>query len=82
MRLVFVLFYKELATRPGIPTTMDVVVASMGLVLLLEATRRSLGAPMAVLAIVFIAYIFLGPGCPMPCLTGAPPCSAWSRICG
>src|SRR5690606_37597565 len=38
-------FYKELATRPGIPTTMDVVVASMGLVLLLEATRRSLGAP-------------------------------------
>nr|WP_321291503.1 TRAP transporter fused permease subunit [Alcaligenes phenolicus] len=57
-------FYKELAMRPGIPTTMDVVVASVGLVLLLEATRRSLGAPMAVLALIFIAYIFLGPWLP------------------
>lgn len=57
-------FYKELAMRPGIPTTMDVVVASVGLVLLLEATRRSLGAPMAVLAVIFIAYIFLGPWLP------------------
>ncbi|HRL21261.1 TRAP transporter permease [Alcaligenes sp. SDU_A2] len=57
-------FYKELATRPGIPTTMDVAVASVGLVLLLEATRRALGAPMAILAVVFIAYIFLGPWLP------------------
>src|SRR3546814_13576970 len=41
-------FYRELATRPGIPTLMDVVVASAGLLLLLEVTRRALGAPMAV----------------------------------
>src|SRR3546814_5347188 len=40
------LFYKELATRPGIPTTMDITVAAIGLVLLLEVTRRALGAPM------------------------------------
>src|SRR5690606_16057823 len=49
-------FYGELATRPGNPTTMDIVVASVGLVLLLEATRRALGWPMSVLAIVFILY--------------------------
>lgn len=58
------LFYNELALRPGIPTTMDVVVASAGLVLLLEVTRRALGAPMAVLGVIFIAYVMLGPWLP------------------
>ncbi len=58
------LFYKELATRPGLPTPMDIVVASGGLVLLLEATRRSVGWPMAVLAALFIAYAMLGPWMP------------------
>lgn len=58
------LFYKELATRPGIPTTMDVVVACTGLVLLLEVTRRALGAPMAVLGALFVAYALLGPWMP------------------
>ncbi len=57
-------FYKELATRPGIPTTMDITVAAIGLVLLLEVTRRSLGAPMAVLGTIFILYVFLGPWLP------------------
>ncbi len=58
------LFYNQLALRPGIPTTMDVVAASIGLVLLLEATRRALGMPMAVLGTVFILYVFLGPWLP------------------
>jgi TRAP transporter 4TM/12TM fusion protein len=58
------LFYKELATRPGQPTPMDIAVALTGLVLLLEATRRAVGWPMAVLALVFIAYSMLGPWMP------------------
>ncbi len=58
------LFYKELATRPGQPTTMDIVVATAGLVLLLEATRRAVGWPMAALAGLFIAYSMLGPYMP------------------
>ncbi len=58
------LFYKELATRPGQPTQMDIVVATIGLVLLLEATRRAVGWPMAVLAAIFIAYAMLGPYMP------------------
>ena len=56
----FILFYAQLATRPGQPTTMDVVTASIGLLLLLEATRRAVGMPMTVLAIVFLAYIMFG----------------------
>src|SRR5690606_5683870 len=37
------LFYRDLALRPGQPITFDLVTAAIGLVLLLEATRRSLG---------------------------------------
>jgi len=56
----FILFYADLATRPGQPSMMDVVTATVGLVLLLEATRRAVGLPMTVLAILFLGYILLG----------------------
>jgi TRAP transporter 4TM/12TM fusion protein len=56
----FLLFYAELATRPGIPNLRDLVVATIGLVLLLEATRRAVGLPMMILALIFLAYIMLG----------------------
>ncbi|HVL59416.1 MAG TPA: TRAP transporter permease [Burkholderiaceae bacterium] len=58
------LFSDQLALRPGQPTTADIWVATIGLVLLLEATRRAIGWPMAALACVFIAYSFLGPHMP------------------
>ena len=48
------LFYQELAARPGLPTPMDVYVAAVGCVLLLEATRRVLGLPMVIVALVFL----------------------------
>jgi TRAP transporter 4TM/12TM fusion protein len=56
----FLLYYGELAARPGKPILRDIVVASVGLVLLLEATRRAVGLPMTILALVFLAYIMLG----------------------
>ena len=59
-----ILFYRELALRPGQPTTMDIVVATTGIVLLIEATRRAVGWPMAVLAVLFIAYSMGGPYLP------------------
>jgi TRAP transporter 4TM/12TM fusion protein len=58
------LFYAELATRPGQPTTMDIVTALAGMVLLLEATRRAVGWPMAALALVFLVYAMAGPYLP------------------
>ncbi len=58
------LFYNQLATRPGVPILQDIVVATVGIVLLLEATRRAVGLPMTILALVFLAYIFLGPWLP------------------
>jgi TRAP transporter 4TM/12TM fusion protein len=56
----FLFFYAELATRPGQPNLQDIIVASIGLVLLLEATRRAVGLPMTILALVFLAYTMLG----------------------
>lgn len=53
-------FYRELATRPGQPTSMDIGVAVVGVLLLLEATRRVLGLPMVIVAIVFLVYTFAG----------------------
>lgn len=58
------LFYSELSTRPGLPTTFDLTVAVLGLALLLESARRALGLPMVILAIFFLVYIFFGPYMP------------------
>ena len=54
------LFYNELASRPGAPTQFDVVVGVVGILLLLEATRRAVGLPMAVLAVIFLGYVLAG----------------------
>ena len=59
-----ILFYRELATRPGLPTTLDLVTGVVGVILLFEATRRSLGPPLVIIATLFLAYTFLGPYMP------------------
>jgi len=58
------LFYNELANRAGAPTTFDTAVAVTGMLMLLEATRRSLGPPLMIVAIVFLTYTFAGPHMP------------------
>ncbi|UIJ40482.1 TRAP transporter permease [Vibrio kanaloae] len=58
------IFYTELAGRSGAPTTFDIVAAVIGMVLLLEATRRALGPPLMVVAAVFLLYTFGGPHMP------------------
>ncbi len=62
--LYIFLFYRELSTRPGQPTAMDVYTGLVGMVLLLEATRRVLGLPMVIVALVFLGYTFGGPYMP------------------
>jgi len=54
------LFYRELATRPGLPTPFDVGTSVIGIGLLLEATRRVLGLPMVIVALTFLGYTFGG----------------------
>ena len=58
------IFYVELSGRPGLPTTLDLVVSITGIILLLEATRRALGPPLMVVGALFMLYAFAGPYMP------------------
>ena len=58
------LYQTEVARRPGLPTTMDLVVAVAGMLFLMEAARRSLGIALPIVASLFLAYAFLGPHLP------------------
>lgn len=57
-------FYKDIAQRPGLPTTADIVMSVIGVVLLIEAARRAVGPALAIIAGIMIAYIFAGPHLP------------------
>jgi TRAP transporter 4TM/12TM fusion protein len=58
------IFYQDLAQRPGSLTTADLVTACIGIPLLLEATRRALGPPLAIIALIFLIYSLAGPYMP------------------
>lgn len=53
-------FYNDLNARSGAWLPMDVWVALAGIVLLLMASRRALGAALGIIAIVFLAYVKFG----------------------
>lgn len=53
-----------LAFRVGNPTTTDVVLGGTLILLLLEATRRSVGWPLPIIALIFIGYGIFGPSMP------------------
>jgi TRAP transporter 4TM/12TM fusion protein len=46
------------------PNTMDLAVAVVGTVLVLEFARRTAGLAMPIIALTFIAYVFVGPWMP------------------
>ena len=58
------LFYKEVATRPGQPSLLDLTAGAVGVLVMLEATRRAMGMGMLITTGVFIAFIFAGPFMP------------------
>lgn len=55
----------ELQFRAGVlPTTSDFIVSLVGVILVLELTRRTSGWALPVLAFIFILYAFIGPYLP------------------
>ena len=56
--------YQQLAMRSGIVTPVDLIMGVMGLLLVIEATRRVVGIPMVVVVLAFLAYAFAGPYMP------------------
>ena len=55
------IFYNELSARPGKPTSFDIWCGIVGVIIMLEATRRAMGFGMLVTTGVFLAFVFLGP---------------------
>ena len=59
-----VLYYRELAARPGTPIFQDLLTAAVGVALLIEATRRTQGGGMVLITIGFMLFCFAGPYMP------------------
>jgi TRAP transporter 4TM/12TM fusion protein len=57
---------EEFTDRAAVPDRLDVVLGIIFIVLLLEATRRTTGWIMPVVAILFIVYAMVGPYLPPP----------------
>ncbi|MDX5360433.1 MAG: TRAP transporter permease [Alphaproteobacteria bacterium] len=64
--LYLVVFADSIATRPGLPTATDLVVSSVGLVVLLISAYRALGLPLVIVASVFLLYVFFGHSAALP----------------
>lgn len=59
-----VIEYNELVLRAGTVTETDFLVGLLGVLLVIEATRRIVGIPMVCVVLIFLAYAFLGPEMP------------------
>ena len=55
---------KSLGDRAGLIITTDFYIGLVGLILVIEGTRRSIGIALPILSLVFIAYAYFGPRLP------------------
>ena len=54
------MFYDDVVNRYGAMTNPEIWIAAVSVVILLDATRRTIGWSMVVLALIFLAYAFWG----------------------
>ena len=59
-----VIEYRQLVLRSGMVSSTDLVVGTLGILLVIEAARRIVGLPMVCVVLAFIAYAFAGPYMP------------------
>lgn len=69
--------YDQLAFRVGDPLPIDIAMGTVLILVLLEATRRSMGWPLPVIALLFIAYAYFGQSMPGVLVH---PGASWSNI--
>ncbi len=54
------IFYEKIVDNGGLADDTDKWVALLGLLLLFEGARRALGPAMAIIAVIFLGYVFFG----------------------
>ncbi|RWZ58043.1 TRAP transporter permease [Halobacillus fulvus] len=58
--LYWPLFYEQIIMRAGSISQLDFIVGGIAILLVLEATRRAVGIPITVIAILFLVYAYWG----------------------
>jgi TRAP-type uncharacterized transport system fused permease subunit len=53
--------FNALVFRAGMPTHVDTMMGALAVLLVLEGTRRSIGAPLAIIAVIVLINCYLGP---------------------
>ncbi|PPD15060.1 MAG: C4-dicarboxylate ABC transporter permease [Methylobacterium sp.] len=69
--------FEDLAFRVGNPLTLDWVMGTLAIVVLLEATRRAIGWPLPIIAVVLILYAMYGNHLPS---VFAHPGNSWKSV--
>ncbi|MGQ7793068.1 TRAP transporter permease [Faunimonas sp. B44] len=69
--------FQDLAFRVGNPLPIDVAMGTILIVVLLEATRRSMGWPLPIIALIFMAYAVFGRHAPGVLVH---PGASWSTV--
>ena len=64
--LYLVVFRDSIADRAGLPTTMDLIVSTIGLIVLAASVFRALGLPLLIISTIFISYVFFGDAAWLP----------------
>ncbi len=65
--MLYIYFNHEaIVRRAGRPTTEDLVMGALAIIMVLEATRRTVNIALPLIAVLFLAYAFLGPHMPGP----------------
>ncbi|MEW5422119.1 TRAP transporter permease [Amorphus sp. 3PC139-8] len=58
--LYLFVFKNQIADRAGLPTDWDLIMSTVGMIVLGVAVFRSLGLPLLIVASVFVLYVFFG----------------------
>ncbi len=56
--------WEDIANTGGMTSSFDAIVGLVMILVVLEATRRSVGMALAIISVVFLAYPFIGPYLP------------------
>ncbi|MCD1293652.1 C4-dicarboxylate ABC transporter permease [Methanocella sp. CWC-04] len=62
--LYWIYDYDNIIMRAGIETDLDLLVGAIGILLVLEATRRTVGVALSILSGLFLLYAYVGPYLP------------------
>jgi TRAP transporter 4TM/12TM fusion protein len=66
MAIYIYIDFWEFIFRVGIPTRWDIAFSIMTMILVFEATRRAVGWPLLIIALIFVFYTFFGQLLPAP----------------